>query len=67
MDRLEIWKTNLAIVERHNRDAAEGGHGYTMAINQFSDLTYEEFEEAMLGYVHQEVEVETLKFFQVIP
>lgn len=63
--RFDIWKSNLAIVENHNEEAAEGGHGYTMAINQFSDLTYEEFEKTMLGYVHSDKAAETFEYFQV--
>ena len=37
-----------------------------MAINTFSDLTYEEFEKTMLGYVHSDKEAETFKYFQVL-
>jgi len=62
--RFEIWARNLAMVEVHNAEANEGVHSYTMAINQFSDLTYEEFEETMLGYVHVDQESENFEYFQ---
>ena len=64
--RFDIWKSNLAMVENHNAEAAEGAHGYTMAINHFSDLTYEEFEETMLGYVDNDNAAETFEYFQVL-
>ena len=67
--RFEIWKTNLALVESHNQEAAEGVHGYTMAINEFSDLSDEEFQMKMLGYVDSDeaLDNEDTEFFQVIP
>ena len=68
MRRFEIWKTNLALVEIHNQEAAEGVHRYTMAINEFSDLSDEEFEMKMLGYVDSDEasDNEETENFQVI-
>ena len=62
--RFDIWAANLDMVETHNQEAAEGLHRYSMAINQFSDLTYEEFEKTMLGY-HQEDSQQYIEYFQV--
>jgi len=61
--RFDIWAANLDMVETHNQEAAEGLHRYSMAINQFSDLTYEEFEKTMLGY-HQEDSQQYIEYFQ---
>merc|ERR1712142_225103 len=61
--RFDIWAANLDMVETHNQEAGEGLHRYTMAINQFSDLTYEEFEKTMLGY-HQEDSQQYIEYFQ---
>merc|ERR1712002_784082 len=47
----DTWKSNLAMVEKHNEEAEEGLHGYKMSLNEFSDLSEEEFEKRMLGYV----------------
>merc|ERR1712212_1434008 len=47
----DTWKSNLAMVEKHNEEAEEGNHGYKMSLNEFSDLSEEEFEKRMLGYV----------------
>ena len=66
LGRFDIWKANLAMVENHNEEVVEGIHGYTMAINQFSDLTYEEFEERMLGYEHTDKASDTVEHFQVV-
>merc|ERR1711936_164091 len=61
--RFAIWAANLDMVETHNQEAAAGVHSYTMAVNQFSDLSYEEFEKTMLGYQDDEA-VDSFQFFQ---
>jgi len=38
-DRFSIFKTNLALIEEHNR----GSSGWKMGLNQFADLTQQEF------------------------
>jgi len=43
--RCEIWKKNLAKVEKHNSE----NHTFTMAVNKFSDWTTEEFNR-ILGF-----------------
>ena len=62
--RFDIWAANLDMVETHNQEATEGVHSYTMAVNQFSDLTYEEFEKTMLGYQDDEA-LEAVEHFKV--
>ena len=66
LGRFDIWKANLAMVENHNEEAAKGIHAYTMAINQYSDLTYENFEERMLGFEHNDKASGTVEHFQVV-
>jgi len=43
--RFEVFNTNLKKIMEHN----EAGHSYKMGINEFSDLTQEEFESRHLG------------------
>ncbi|CAA7408703.1 unnamed protein product [Spirodela intermedia] len=45
--RLAIFKDNLLYIEVHNR----GGHSYTVALNQFADLTNEEFRARYSGVI----------------
>ncbi|KAJ3641087.1 hypothetical protein Zmor_027607 [Zophobas morio] len=47
--RLAIFKDNLAQIEEHNAKYAKGEVTYSKAINQFGDLTKEEF----LAYVNR--------------
>jgi C1A family cysteine protease len=44
--RFSIFKSNLALIEEHNKQNS----GWTMGVNQFADLTSEEFEKIYLGY-----------------
>jgi len=43
--RLSVYRDNLAFIENHNRE----NHGFTVAMNQFGDLTKEEFGQLYLG------------------
>ncbi|KAM4580829.1 protein CTLA-2-alpha-like [Odontesthes bonariensis] len=43
--RRDIWEENKLRVEAHNREAAQGKHTYTQGLNQFSDMTEEEWSE----------------------
>ena len=43
--RMKIWLENVAMVEKHNSE----NHNYTMAINNLSDWSKEEFNK-LLGY-----------------
>jgi len=44
--RLEIFKDNMDKINKHN----SGHHTWTMAVNQFADMTQHEFAAKMLGY-----------------
>ncbi|XP_037089377.1 procathepsin L-like [Pollicipes pollicipes] len=43
LHRMKVYANNKALVSRHMKEYAEGKHTFTMAINQFADLTNEEF------------------------
>lgn len=43
-----MWKSNLLAIEAHNQEADR--HGYTLAMNQFGDLTDAEFNHLYNGY-----------------
>ncbi|CAF2451935.1 unnamed protein product [Rotaria sp. Silwood2] len=47
--RYTVFKDNVAMINRHNLDADLGLHTYTLKINQFADMTHEEFVRTMLG------------------
>nr|XP_034975912.1 cathepsin L1-like [Zootoca vivipara]XP_034975913.1 cathepsin L1-like [Zootoca vivipara] len=47
--RRTVWEDNLHTIKEHNREAAEGKYTFQMALNQFSDLTKEEFKEKLNG------------------
>jgi len=43
--RKGIFAANLAKINQHNEEYARGEHTYKMAVNQFADLTHDEFME----------------------
>jgi len=45
--RYNVFKKSMDAVLEHN----SGDHSWTVGINKFSDLTAEEFESTMLGYI----------------
>jgi cathepsin L len=47
--RRAIWEVNLALIRNHNLEADIGLHSYTLGMNQFGDLTLEEFIKQMNG------------------
>ncbi|CAF1381492.1 unnamed protein product [Adineta ricciae] len=49
--RFGIFKTNIAVINKHNSEAEMGVHSYTLGVNQFADLTHDEFATKMLGGV----------------
>jgi len=44
-----IWEENLKRVALHNLEASIGKHSYTLAMNEFADLSGEEFAKIVLG------------------
>jgi KDEL-tailed cysteine endopeptidase len=44
--RYNVFKTNFAKITQHNLE----GHSWSLAVNQFADMTWEEFKAQRLGY-----------------
>merc|ERR1719500_545676 len=40
----------MEMVDKHNKEAEEGLHTYTLGENEFSDSTFQEFLDTMTGY-----------------
>ena len=38
-----MFASNIAKIKQHNDEHARIGHTWTMAVNQFADLTHDEF------------------------
>ncbi|XP_039258210.1 procathepsin L-like [Styela clava] len=51
--RRYIWGKNQAFVDKHNHEAAQGKHTYTVGMNKFADLESEEFAKIFLGKARQ--------------
>jgi C1A family cysteine protease len=43
--RFAIFKANLDMIEKHNSE----GHSWTMGVNEYADMTWEEFKATHLG------------------
>jgi C1A family cysteine protease len=50
--RFDIFRSNLARIEEHNR----GNHSWTMDVNDFADLTSEEFRMRYLGFQNRRLD-----------
>ena len=48
--RLKIYMENKAKVEKHNRQAQQGKHSYTLKMNKYGDLLSHEFRSMLNGY-----------------
>jgi len=53
--RFAIFRDTLRLIERHNA----GNHSYTMGLNQYSDLTSDEFRAQALGLQQSVVDLDT--------
>lgn len=42
--RLTAFADNLQYIARHNEEAAQGKHTFTLGVNKFADLTHEEWQ-----------------------
>merc|ERR1712055_585036 len=48
--RKSIFAANLKFIENHNAEHALGLHTFTVGVNQFADLTNEEFVKQFTGF-----------------
>jgi len=49
--RKNIFANNLKFIEKHNAEHAQGLHTFTVGVNQFADLTNEEFVQQYTGFM----------------
>lgn len=50
MLRLSIFMENKAKIDRHNQEFEKGKVSYELALNEYADLTQEEFISKMTGF-----------------
>jgi len=48
LSRRSIWEQSRNIVQSHNREHEEGKHSFAMGMNEFSDMTDEEFNSRLM-------------------
>jgi len=51
MYRKQVFASNLQMIRQHNLEEAAGEHTYTLAMNQFGDMTFEEFHTKHTGFL----------------
>ncbi|XP_072924895.1 cathepsin L2-like isoform X3 [Hemitrygon akajei] len=62
--RRMVWEKNMRYIEQHNLEHSMGKHSFTVGMNQFGDLTLEEFKQLRLNTdKRKEVENSTWKIF----
>jgi len=49
--RRAVFSDNLRLINKHNAEHARGLHSYTLGINEFADLTNEEFVKQYNGFI----------------
>ncbi|XP_042198692.1 procathepsin L-like [Callorhinchus milii] len=42
-----IWEDNMRFIQKHNQEHSMGKHTFTVDINQFGDLTTEEYNQLL--------------------
>ncbi|CAG2180079.1 unnamed protein product, partial [Oppiella nova] len=48
--RRQIFESNYRLIVRHNMEADNGIHSYRLGVNQFADMTDEEFNEILFRF-----------------
>eukprot|EP00298_Acanthocystis_sp_HF-20_P014539 c20811_g1_i1.p1 GENE.c20811_g1_i1~~c20811_g1_i1.p1 ORF type:complete len:336 (+),score=107.07 c20811_g1_i1:50-1057(+) len=51
MYRKQVFVANLKYIRQHNIEEAAGEHTYTLAMNEFGDLTFDEFHTKFTGFL----------------
>ncbi|XP_061165783.1 procathepsin L-like [Saccostrea echinata] len=49
--RRQIWEDNVRLIEKHNLEADRGVHTYWLGMNEYGDMTNEEFTRVMNGLI----------------
>ena len=44
---MTAFANNLELIKKHNKEAAEGKHTYTLGVNKFADMTNEEWRQSL--------------------
>ncbi|KAK3598003.1 hypothetical protein CHS0354_042357 [Potamilus streckersoni] len=57
-----IWEENLKRVQQHNLEADYGVHTYWLGMNEYADMTSEEFVRTMNGYKYDATKTNCGKF-----
>merc|ERR1712168_581623 len=58
-ERKSIFAANLERIEKHNAEHLEGKHSYWLGVNQFADLTNDEFVDLHTGFANVPTGLET--------
>merc|ERR1712121_526496 len=58
-ERKSIFAANLERIEKHNAEHLEGKHSYWLGVNQFADLTNDEFVDLHTGFAAVPTSLET--------
>ncbi|XP_007899284.2 procathepsin L [Callorhinchus milii] len=45
-----IWEENMRFIQKHNQEHSMGKHTFTVEINQFGDLTTEEYNQLLTAF-----------------
>ncbi|XP_059494434.1 procathepsin L-like [Stegostoma tigrinum] len=54
-----VWEDNMRYIEQHNLEYSMGKHTFTVGMNEYGDLTTEEFNEIMNGFFQAEADNST--------
>ncbi|XP_059159061.1 procathepsin L-like [Physella acuta] len=52
--RRQIWETNLDRIQQHNDAYEKGEYSYYIGVNEYADMSDEEFSKTMNGYRHSD-------------
>lgn len=63
LKRLQIFEANMQLIDAHNERYARGEETFEMGINQFSDLTPEEFRNSVLSPINTTEFISNIDYF----